>query len=328
MRGVHAHNRPVERAAAGERCALNLAGSFPDGARAGRGDWVVAPELHVPTSRIDVALTRVARRAGAAARRAAGASPSRHRGRRRAGSRCSAAASIAPGDSGLRAARPRPPDRRAVGRPGGAARPRARGTPWPAAACSTRRRRAAAAPGPSASRARRRCASPTPASRSTRLVALAGVVELAPFALARNLAAERARGGGRRASCASAPRARRWSRRPRTAGAARRRDRRAARANSTARSRRRSGPTRGRAATGSARRGARAGARRGARGAGRRRPGRARRRGAAPARAPAAPRPARTSGCGSASSRCSRPAICARRGCANWPRRWASSRSR
>src|SRR4051812_30524818 len=30
VRGVHAHNRPVERTRAGERCALNLAGSFPE----------------------------------------------------------------------------------------------------------------------------------------------------------------------------------------------------------------------------------------------------------------------------------------------------------
>lgn len=56
VRGVHAHNRPVERAAAGDRCAVNIVGSFPDGAEPGRGDWLVAPELHAPTSRIDVAL--------------------------------------------------------------------------------------------------------------------------------------------------------------------------------------------------------------------------------------------------------------------------------
>ncbi|HYM72641.1 MAG TPA: selenocysteine-specific translation elongation factor, partial [Stellaceae bacterium] len=57
VRGVHAHNRPVERAAAGERCALNIVGNFPDGAEPGRGDWIVAPALHAPTARIDVALT-------------------------------------------------------------------------------------------------------------------------------------------------------------------------------------------------------------------------------------------------------------------------------
>ena len=62
VRGAHAHNRAVERAAAGDRCALNIVGSFPDGAEPGRGDWLVAPGLHAPTSRVDVAL-RVSRAA-------------------------------------------------------------------------------------------------------------------------------------------------------------------------------------------------------------------------------------------------------------------------
>ena len=62
VRGVHAHNRPVERAAAGDRCALNIVGSFPDGAEPGRGDWLIAPDLHAPTGRLDVAL-RVSRAA-------------------------------------------------------------------------------------------------------------------------------------------------------------------------------------------------------------------------------------------------------------------------
>ena len=64
VRGVHAHNRPVKSASAGDRCALNIAGNFPDGAEPGRGDWLVAPELHAPTGRIDVAL-RVSRAAPA-----------------------------------------------------------------------------------------------------------------------------------------------------------------------------------------------------------------------------------------------------------------------
>jgi selenocysteine-specific elongation factor len=57
VRGVHAHNRPVERAAAGDRCAINIAGSFPDGGGPSRGDWLLAPELHAPTGRVDVALS-------------------------------------------------------------------------------------------------------------------------------------------------------------------------------------------------------------------------------------------------------------------------------
>jgi selenocysteine-specific elongation factor len=57
VRGVHAQNRAVERAQSGERCALNITGNFPDGAEPGRGDWLVAPSLHAPTSRLDVALS-------------------------------------------------------------------------------------------------------------------------------------------------------------------------------------------------------------------------------------------------------------------------------
>ena len=57
VRGLHGQNRPIEQARAGERCALNLAGSFPEGAEPGRGDWVIAPALHAPVGRIDVDLT-------------------------------------------------------------------------------------------------------------------------------------------------------------------------------------------------------------------------------------------------------------------------------
>src|SRR5213078_2328458 len=57
VRGIHAHNRPIERALSGERCALNLAGTFPEGGEPRRGDWVVAPAVHLPTGRIDCRLT-------------------------------------------------------------------------------------------------------------------------------------------------------------------------------------------------------------------------------------------------------------------------------
>jgi selenocysteine-specific elongation factor len=57
VRGLHAQNRPVDSAVAGERCAVNLAGSFPQGGEPQRGDWVVAPERHMPTSRLDLSLT-------------------------------------------------------------------------------------------------------------------------------------------------------------------------------------------------------------------------------------------------------------------------------
>ncbi|MGE0257244.1 MAG: selenocysteine-specific translation elongation factor [Alphaproteobacteria bacterium] len=62
VRGIHAHNRPIERARAGERCALNLAGGFPEGGEPRRGDWVVDPALHRPVGRIDlgIAVSRAA----------------------------------------------------------------------------------------------------------------------------------------------------------------------------------------------------------------------------------------------------------------------------
>jgi len=56
VRGVHAQNRPALRAAAGERCAVNIVGSFPEGSQPGRGDWLVAPERHAPVDRIDIRL--------------------------------------------------------------------------------------------------------------------------------------------------------------------------------------------------------------------------------------------------------------------------------
>jgi selenocysteine-specific elongation factor len=67
VRGVHAHNRSVARAVAGDRCALNIVGSFPEGGEPGRGDWLIAPELQAPTARIDIAL-RMSRAAPVALR--------------------------------------------------------------------------------------------------------------------------------------------------------------------------------------------------------------------------------------------------------------------
>jgi selenocysteine-specific elongation factor len=64
VRGLHGHNRPIEAAATGERCAINLAGSFPEGGEPRRGDWIIAAERHAPTTRIDLSL-RVSRYAEA-----------------------------------------------------------------------------------------------------------------------------------------------------------------------------------------------------------------------------------------------------------------------
>jgi selenocysteine-specific elongation factor len=60
VRGLHAHNRPVARAARGERVAVAIAGSFPEGGAPGRGDWLLAAGRHAPTGRLDLWL-RVSR---------------------------------------------------------------------------------------------------------------------------------------------------------------------------------------------------------------------------------------------------------------------------
>lgn len=56
VRSIHAQNRAAERGAAGQRCALNLAGEGISKDSVVRGDMVFAPELHAPTDRIDARL--------------------------------------------------------------------------------------------------------------------------------------------------------------------------------------------------------------------------------------------------------------------------------
>src|SRR6516165_9584235 len=63
VRGLHTQNQPVETAAAGERCAVNVAGSFPEGSEPRRGDWILAAERHAPAKRLDLFL-RTSRFAG------------------------------------------------------------------------------------------------------------------------------------------------------------------------------------------------------------------------------------------------------------------------
>jgi selenocysteine-specific elongation factor len=60
VRSLHGQNRPADSVAAGERCAINLVGSFPKGSEPRRGDWVIAAERHAPTTRLDLSL-RVSR---------------------------------------------------------------------------------------------------------------------------------------------------------------------------------------------------------------------------------------------------------------------------
>jgi selenocysteine-specific elongation factor len=56
VRGVHAQNTEAASGAAGQRLALNVTGSRLDKEDIRRGDWILAPELHAPTSRLDVRL--------------------------------------------------------------------------------------------------------------------------------------------------------------------------------------------------------------------------------------------------------------------------------
>ena len=54
IRAMRVHDRPAERAQAGDRAALNLAGDGVAKDRIARGDVVLDPRLHAPTDRIDV----------------------------------------------------------------------------------------------------------------------------------------------------------------------------------------------------------------------------------------------------------------------------------
>lgn len=60
VRGIHAANRAVGRAAAGERCALNLIGPGVRKDAIGRGDWVVDPAGDMVSRRCDVTLRLLA----------------------------------------------------------------------------------------------------------------------------------------------------------------------------------------------------------------------------------------------------------------------------
>jgi selenocysteine-specific elongation factor len=60
VRGLHSQNRVADSVAAGERCAVNIVGSFPEGSEPGRGDWLLAPERHAPARRLDL-LVRASR---------------------------------------------------------------------------------------------------------------------------------------------------------------------------------------------------------------------------------------------------------------------------
>ncbi len=56
VRGIHAQNSASETGVAGQRCALNIAGPELRKSDLGRGDWLVAPEAHAPSDRMDARL--------------------------------------------------------------------------------------------------------------------------------------------------------------------------------------------------------------------------------------------------------------------------------
>ncbi len=60
VRSLHAQNRPTEHGAAGQRCALNLAGDGISKDAIARGQVVLDPDLHAPTDRIDASLRLLA----------------------------------------------------------------------------------------------------------------------------------------------------------------------------------------------------------------------------------------------------------------------------
>ena len=60
VRGLHAQNQPGQEALAGQRVALNVTGQRLSKDSVTRGDWVLHPDVHAPTARLDVRLTVLA----------------------------------------------------------------------------------------------------------------------------------------------------------------------------------------------------------------------------------------------------------------------------
>ncbi|ARU89895.1 selenocysteine-specific translation elongation factor [Pseudomonas sp. M30-35] len=56
VRGMHAQNQQADHAIAGQRVALNITGERLALEHVRRGDWLLTPALHAPTTRIDIQL--------------------------------------------------------------------------------------------------------------------------------------------------------------------------------------------------------------------------------------------------------------------------------
>src|SRR5207248_907341 len=186
VRGLHGHNRPIEAAATGGRCAINLAGSFPEGGEPRRGDWILAAERHAPTTRLDLSL-RVSRFAEAPLRD--GLPVHLHLGTTDTVGRAAVLGSreIAPGESGFVQLDLEHPlgalsGDRAVLRDHAARHTLAGGRVVDPFAPRRGRRQLARLAVLGA------LATTDPARALARLLAVEGVVDLAQFALARNLA--------------------------------------------------------------------------------------------------------------------------------------------
>ena len=122
VRAIHAGNVEAHAAQAGQRVALNLAGAGLRRRAVSRGDWLLAPEAHGPTRRIDIRLRVLGSEARAAPRPHARARSSGRGGCHRTGGGAGRAVHRA-GRSRLGAIAAGPRDRRAGGRRRRAARP-------------------------------------------------------------------------------------------------------------------------------------------------------------------------------------------------------------
>jgi selenocysteine-specific elongation factor len=56
VRGIHAQNQQADSGMVGQRCALNIAGPQLERTDITRGEWLLAPEVHAPTARMDARL--------------------------------------------------------------------------------------------------------------------------------------------------------------------------------------------------------------------------------------------------------------------------------
>ncbi|WP_150298790.1 selenocysteine-specific translation elongation factor [Pseudomonas profundi] len=65
VRGLHAQSQKVDEAHAGQRVALNIAGDRVTVQQIHRGEWLVAPALHAPVTRVDIQLDLLASEARA-----------------------------------------------------------------------------------------------------------------------------------------------------------------------------------------------------------------------------------------------------------------------